>query len=70
MNTPIFGKAYTKQTGDKTQQELGKLKDLLEEDLKRLRPGQDNAKNKQPISKRSYQMACSCGNPQSESASD
>ena len=44
MNTPIFGKAYTKQTGDKTQQELGKLKDLLEEDLKRLRPGQDNAK--------------------------
>ena len=44
MNTPIFGKAYTKQTGNKTQQELRKLKDLLEEDLKRLRPGQDNAK--------------------------
>ncbi len=70
MNTPIIGKADTKQIVKKTQQELGKLKDLLEEDLKRLRPGQDNAKNKQPISKRSYQMACSCGNPQSESAND
>ena len=70
MNTPVIGKADTKQIVKKTQQELGKLKDLLEEDLKRLRPGQDNAKNKQPISKRSYQMACSCGNSQSESASD
>lgn len=44
VNTPIFGKADTKKTVKKTQQELGKLKDLLEEDLKRLRPGQNNAK--------------------------
>ncbi len=46
MNTPIIGKADTKQIVKKTQQELGKLKDLLEEDLRRLRPAQDNAKNK------------------------
>ena len=41
MNTPIFGKADTKKTVKKTQQELGKLKDLLEEGQRHFRPAQD-----------------------------
>ena len=41
VNTPIFGKADTKQTVKKTQQELGKLKDLLEEGQRHFRPAQD-----------------------------
>ena len=43
MNTPIFGKADTKKTV-KAQQELGKLKDLLEEGQRHFRPAQDKKK--------------------------
>ena len=52
MNTPIFGKAYTKQTGNKTQQELGKLKDLLEEDLKAVKTRARQCKKTNSLSRK------------------